>query len=265
MSRADFPFFFGHRLTLFLGLASLAVSALIAAPSLGRSPLTRYDALPLADERLPKPVWLPHCRMHVVEWRSSPALQAETSVGDQALSVIDATCRDAFARYGDFLRSEGLAQPRAEPTALPTMSLLPGNVLLDGKSLRALNDLGSRFEAVAPGCCYWGLYVESLNHIFLRNDPLVRAANGTLQANPRFVRTLTHELSHVLSTHLGVWDATSFDRERDERLAERFVSFMGMQFPVESSSEDLQFHLGSALPRETRGLAAQNEPRAISP
>jgi hypothetical protein len=83
--------------------------------------------------------------------------------------------------------------------------------------------------------CYWGLYVESINHIFLCNDPLIRVDGGALEANPRFVRTLTHELSHVLSTHLGVWDAVSFDRA---------VAFMGLQFPVESSSEDLELHLG---------------------
>jgi hypothetical protein len=259
MSRANLPAFLGHRLTLFLGLASLAVVALIAAPSLGRSPLTRYDALPLAGERLSEPFWLPHCGMHVVEWRSSPALRAETSVGDQALSVIDTTCRNAFARYGDFLHAQGLAQGRLQPTELPTISLLPGNVLLDGKSSRALNDLGSRFEAVAPGCCYWGLYVESINHIFLRNDPLTRGADGTLKPNLRFVRTLTHELSHVLATHLGVWDARSFDRDRDESLAEKFVAFMGIQFPVESSSEDLEFHFGALAPRLAGSEGAQGE------
>jgi hypothetical protein len=233
----------GWRLNRFVGVAALAVVALAAAPSLGRSSLTRYDALPSSRERLPQPVWLPHCRTHVVEWRPSPALRAETSVGDQALAVIDDTCRNAFARYGDFLREQGLKQSRVEPTALPTISLLPGNVLLDGKSLRALNDLGSRFEAVAPGCCYWGLYVESINHVFLRNDPLIRSENGSLQPNPRFIRTLTHELSHVLSSRLGVWDSASFDRDRDEALAEKFVAFMGIRFPVESSSEDLEFHL----------------------
>jgi hypothetical protein len=265
MSRADPGVFLGHRPTLLVGLAALAVIALIAVPSLGRSPLTRFDALPLAEERLAQPVWVPHCGMHVVEWRSSPALQAETSVGEQAISVIDATCRNAFARYGDFLRTQRLVPRRVEPTTLPTMSLLPGNVLLDGKSLRALNDLGSRFEAVAPACCYWGLYVESINHIFLRNDPLIRADGGALQANPRFVRTLTHELSHVLSTHLGVWDAVSYDRDRDERLAENFVAFMGLQSPVESSSEDLDFHLGRVSTHEIANATGQNVPKAISP
>ena len=57
-------------------------------------------------------------------------------------------------------------------------------MLLDGKSLRALNDLPSRFEAVAPGCCYWGLYVDSLNHLFLRNDPLIKDAGRQARAEP---------------------------------------------------------------------------------
>jgi len=262
MSRASAPVPPGHhRLTLFLGLASLAVIALVTAPSLGRSSITSLDALPLAQERLSQPVWLPHCGMQVVEWRASPALRAETSLGQQGLSVIDATCRDVFARYRDFLQVEGLKQVRLEPINLPTLSLLPGNVLLDGKSLRALNDLGSRFEAVAPGCCYWGLYVESLNHIFMRNDPLVRTNDGRLEPNLRFVRTLTHELSHVLSSRLGVWTAGSFDRERDESLAEKFVAFMGLRFPVESSSEDLDFHFGALRPN----LATQNVPKAKRP
>lgn len=264
MSRAKLPAFFSHRLTLLLGLASLGVVALLAAPSLGRSPLTRYDALPLADERLPKPVWLPHCGMHVVEWRSSPALPAETSMGDQAVTVIDTTCQNAFSRYGEFLRIQGLRPARATPEDLPTMSLLPGNVLLDGKAERALNDLGSRFEAVAPGCCYWGLYVESINHVFLRNDPLIRDESGKLKANSRFVRTLTHELSHVLSAHLGVWTTRPFDRDRDESLAEQFVAFMGIEFPVESSSEDLEFHLGAASRHDRKG-PLQKLPTASNP
>jgi hypothetical protein len=232
-----------------LAISSLAVMALLASSSQGRSPVTRLDALPLARERLAAPALLPYCGMEIVEWRPTPALLAETSMGKEALSVIDATCARAIARYPDFLRAEGLA-PSSAPTApMPTLSLLPGNVLLDGKSLRALNDLTSRFEAVAPGCCYWGLYVESLHHVFLRNDPLVRTDRGALEANPRFVRTLTHELSHVLSSRLGVWNARSFERERDEALAEKFVAFMGLNFPVESSSEDLRFHLGAAALR----------------
>jgi hypothetical protein len=232
------------RIPRLLACATLAMVAFVATPSAGRSSVTRFDALPRPDERLAQPIWLPHCGMRIVEWRSTAALRAETTVSDQALAVIDDACRDAFERYGDFLRAKKLPRLHVQPDVLPAISLLPGNTLLDGKSSRALNDLPSRFEAVAPGCCYWGLYVDSLNHLFVRNDPLIRDADGVLVANPRFVRTLTHEISHVLSSRLGVWDVVGYDRQRDEDLAEEFVSYMGMRFPAESSAEDLAFHRG---------------------
>lgn len=244
MSRQRPPFVLGSRIARFLACTTLAVVAFAATPSSGGSSLSRFDALPRPDERLTQPIWLPHCQMRIVEWRSTDALRAETSPTAQSLAAIDDTCRDAFDRYGDFLRSKRLPRLHAQPDFLPAISLLPGNTLLDGKSTRALNDIPSRFEAVAPGCCYWGLYVDSLNHLFLRNDPLIKDPDGTLAPNPRFVRTLTHEISHVLSARLGVWDAVGYDRQRDEDLAEDFVSYMGMHFPAESSAEDLDFHRG---------------------
>jgi hypothetical protein len=206
--------------------------------------------------------------MRVVEWRSTPALGAETASSDEALAVIDDTCREVFGRYQDFLREKRLPHLRGQADVLPAISLLPGNVLLDGKSHRALNDLPTRFESVAPGCCYWGLYVDSLNHLFVRNDPLTMGAGGKLEPNPRFVRTLTHELSHVLSSRLGVWDIAGYDRDRDEELAEQFVAFMGMHFPAESSAEDLAFHRrhgGSREPASANATAAQTEPSKTAP
>jgi len=229
-----------------LALAALGSLALVATPSLGRAPVGRLDALPRATERLAAPIWLPHCKMNIVEWRPTADLRSETSPGDRALAVIDETCRQAFDRYGDFLEHKSLSRVRATPEVLPAISLLPANVLLDGKAIRSLNDLPSRFEAVAPGCCYWGLYVDSLNHLFVRNDPLIKDATGNLAANPRFIRTLTHEISHVLSARLGVWDRVGYSRQRDEDLAEEFVAFMGMTFPAESSADDLAFHRGLA-------------------
>ncbi|HLK37488.1 MAG TPA: hypothetical protein VKU41_12100 [Polyangiaceae bacterium] len=237
-------FAFGSRHARLLGVITVALIALVATPSDGRSSVTRLDALPSSAERLPDPIWLPHCGMRIVEWRSTAALRPETTPGQEGFAVMNETCQRAFERYGEFLRSRRLPHLRAVADVLPTISLLPGNVLLDGKSQRALNDLPSRFEAVAPGCCYWGLYVDSLNHLFLRNDPLIRNTAGRLETNPRFVRTLTHELSHVLSSRLGVWDVVGYDRARDEDLAEEFVAFMGMRFPAESSAEDLAFHRG---------------------
>jgi hypothetical protein len=261
MSRPRFRKFFSHRVAQLLGCATLAVVAFASRPSSGGPQVTRLDALPRQGERLPKAVWLPRCGMNIVEWRSTDALKDETAQSDAALAVIENTCRDTFARYDAFLKSKKLPRLRERPDVLPAISLLPGNTLLDGKSARALNDLPSRFEAVAPGCCYWGLYVDTLNHLFLRNDPLLRDANGALVPNPRFVRTLTHEISHILSSRLGVWDVIGYDRQSDEALAEDFVTFMGMRFPAESSAEDLAYHRGGrrAPSDATASVAAKME------
>jgi hypothetical protein len=246
----------------FAGLLTCVILALLAfaaKPSAGRSSLSRSDALPRPQERLTQPIWLPHCQMRIVEWRPTYALLAETTPTSQSFATIDEACRDAFDRYDDFLRAKKLLRLHAQPDVLPAISLLPGNTLLDGKSTRALNDIPSRFEAVAPGCCYWGLYVDSLNHLFLRNDPLIKNAEGALVANPRFVRTLTHEISHVLSSRLGVWDVLGYDRKRDEDLAEEFVAYMGMRFPAESSAEDLEYHYGR-IPGAVSEAPVKTEP-----
>jgi hypothetical protein len=226
----------------------VALLAFVSTPSSGRVTASRFDALPRPGERLAQPIRFAHCPMSIVEWRSTVVLRDETMPTDQALAVIDDTCRKAFERYDEFLRVKHLPRRQGAPGVLPTISMLPGNTLLDGKTPRALNDMPTRFESVAPGCCYWGLYVDSLNHLFLRNDPLVRDGGGDLVANPRFVRTLTHEISHVLSSRLGVWDVVGYDRQRDENLAEAFVAFMGLDVPAESSAQDLAFHRGRALP-----------------
>lgn len=235
---------FASRAARIFACAALALIALTATSSAGGPSASRFDALPKPGERLAQPIWLPHCQMRIVEWRSTVVLRAETAPSDPALAVLDDTCRDAYERYGTFLQSKHLPRIHAAPDSMPAISLLPGNTLIDGKTPRALNDMPSRFESVAPGCCYWGLYVDSLNHLFLRNDPLLRNASGELVANPRFVRTLTHEISHVLSARLGVWEAVGYDRQRDEDLAEAFVEYMGMHFPAESSAEDLAYHRG---------------------
>jgi hypothetical protein len=264
---------FTSRFPRFIAVASLALVGLVATPSSGGPPVSRFDALPQPAEKLPQAVWLPHCGMKVVEWRTTSVLRAETTPTEQAYALLDDTCHDTFDRYTAFLRSKKLPRLRDLPSTMPAISLLPGNVLLDGKSLRALNDLPSRFEAVAPGCCYWGLYVDSLNHLFLRNDPLIKDHDGKLAPNPRFVRTLTHEISHVLSSRLGVWDVVGYDRQRDEDLAEDFVAYMGMHFPAESSAEDLAFHRGrvpydppGASPPPSNVLArARSVPQTVAP
>jgi hypothetical protein len=239
-----------------LALSTLAlIASITSSASGGGRAVTTVDALPRVSERLGKPIWVPHCRMWLVEWRPTPTLGAETTASEQAEAVIDGTCKEAFERYDAFLRSKGLPRLRSSPDVMPSISLLPANVLRDGKAERALNDLG-RFAAVAPGCCYWGLYVDGIRHLFLRNDPLVEDSRGALHTNPRFVRTLTHEISHVLSARLGVWDMVGYDRQRDENLAEEFVAFMGMRFPADTSDEDLAFHGDLRGPQGADGTLA---------
>ncbi len=254
------------RVARFVAVASIAVLAFLARSSAGGPQPSRFDALPRASEKLARSIWLPECGMSIVEWRSTPSLHDETTESDAALAVMEDTCRDTFARYDAFLKAKKLRRLRDRPDVLPEISLLPGNTLLDGKSPRALNDLPTRFEAVAPGCCYWGLYVDTLNYLFLRNDPLMKDAAGALVPNPRFVRTLTHEISHILSSRLGVWDVVGYDRQHDEGLAEEFVAFMGMTFPAESSAEDLAYHRGArrqvplAAPVATANAGAKEVP-----
>jgi hypothetical protein len=232
-----------------LAITTLALLGAAAPPSAGQARLSPADALPRGGERLAQPIRVPHCGMTIVEWRSTVVLREETTPSDSAVALMDRTCLEAFGRYGEFLRARGLPQLRSNPGILPAISLLPGNTLLDGETSRALNDLASRFGAVAPGCCYWGLYVESINHLFLRNDPLMKDGAGTLVPNPQFVRTMTHEISHVLSSQLGVWEAVGYDRQRDEDLAEEFVAYMGMHVPTESSAKDLALHGAQPVPR----------------
>lgn len=228
-------------------LATLTVSSIVAVvPSDAcadrrRSP-SPDDALPRGRERLARPFVLPHCGA-IVEWTPTPQLRAETSPSPRALRVIEDTCAKAIAMYPAFLDSLGLpyhALPTLGP--LPEMSLLPANVLLDGSAPRHLNDLATRFGAVADACCYWGLYVDGLAHLFLRNDPLVRGDGGKLRPNEQFVRTLEHELAHFLNSRLGVLEYA--DRKRDEELAEEFVAYLdaGTRAPPESSWDDLAHH-----------------------
>jgi len=143
-----------------LACATLVLLALVVTPSFGGAPNSPFDALPRPGERLGQPIWLPHCQMRIVEWRATVALDEETAPTDRARAVLDETCREAYERYGDFLRAQRLPRSHAQPDVLPAISLLPGNTLLDGKAPRALNDVPTRFESVAPVCCYWGLYVD---------------------------------------------------------------------------------------------------------
>lgn len=232
------------RLARYVVAFVIVIGCVLAAPSAGARG-SHDDALPTRAERLPEPLALPHCAgASIVEWKPTSEFAADTTPSPQALEVIDDTCRRALERYPEFLRERGIAALRDKPARMPRVSLLPGNVLVDGLDSRNLNDVSGRFSGVAQRCCYWGLYVETLHHLFVRNDPLVHdLRSGSAQTNPRFVRTLLHELAHVLNAQLGVWEAMGeHDRDLDERLAEEWVGWLGIRFPTESSSDDYALH-----------------------
>jgi hypothetical protein len=225
-----------------LGVLAGVLASPVPLATAGSRPPTAADALPRPRELLPHPIPTRHCGV-IVEWKATDLFREETTPSAQAIGELDDACHTAIDRYPEFLRHSHVPYARTTPPSMPPMSLLPGNVLVDGKDARNLNDLPGRFAAVTERCCYWGLYVDSINHLFVRNDPLIRDSHsGELHANPRFLRTFYHELAHVLNARLGVlqW----IDRQRDEELAEEFVAYLGITFSTESSSEDLAFHEG---------------------
>jgi hypothetical protein len=251
------------RLHLVFTLVPLVLAIVCIAPG-APAGVQSGAALPTAAERLPQAIVLPHCGgARIVEWKATGTLMAETQPNADAIAMIDEVCRRAMSEYPAFLKSRNIVPRRSAPDAMPEFSLLPGNALRDGMRSRNLNDLPGRFGGVVAKCCYWGLYVDGLRHVFMRNDPLVRdAKSGEVHRNPRFLRTLVHELGHILSARMGVWDL-AHDRDRDEALAEEFVDFYGIRAPVDSAEDDLVAH--GDKPKSAGELAARKalaSPRA---
>ncbi len=199
------------RLARFLAFATVASLAFFARPSDARAPPTRFDALPRASERLQEPdTWLPHCKMRIVEWRPTAALRAETTMSEQALQVMDDTCQNAFGRYAEFLRARRLPRLRGEPDVLPTISLDPGNTLLDGKSPRALNDLPTRFEAVAPGMLLLGSLRRSAHESVRPQRPPHQERQRRAGGEPA-VRAHAHSRDLARAEALGSASGTSWE------------------------------------------------------
>lgn len=195
-------------------------------------------ALPLEMERLAQPIVVTDCPgLRIVEWRPSSWFPGvNTARSDDGVRVIVKSCKAAFARYPEFLRSRKLAF--TEQSFSVDMALMPANTVADGKDARNLNDLNGRFQVVSPNVTSWGVYDSPLSVLFLRNDPIYKV-DGKVVPNKYFVRTFVHELAHVLNDKWGVkaryFPHTPAD---DEALAEAWVSYLGITFKTESSSED---------------------------
>ena len=233
-----------------LASAALAALGLGTSPSAGRSS-SQADALPRADEGLVAPIRsLPHCGMPIVEWRPTSSLAAETTPSELALAVVDEACAKAFDRYDAFLRAQHLPQPRPTPGVLPAMSFLPANVALDGASPRALNDVPSRFEAVAPGAATGdSTSSRSITSFFSQRSAHEGPLRGRLSQSALRPDPDARDLARPELPPRRVVRRPLRPAARDEDLAEAFVVYMGMTFPVESSRPRI---LPSIFPRSRR-------------
>lgn len=215
-----------------VGASSLSATG-PAAP--GATPPSAV-ALPVATEKLPEQITLSECpRLRIVEWRATSTLPY-TAKSDAGVAVIEKACKLALARYPAFLKSKGLSFTRAALSV--DVALMPANTILEGKDPRNLNDTKGRFQVVQPTCCSWGIFDAPLSFLFLRNDP-VYDRGGVISTNKFFVRTLLHEMAHVLNDKWQV-KTRHFpgNDQRDEEIAEEWVSFLGIRYKTESSSED---------------------------
>jgi len=193
-------------------------------------------ALPLASEKLGKPIQLSGCPgLRVVEWRASQEW-SYTSQSDDGVKVMEKACQTTLVRYPEFLRSKKL-EFKQESFSVD-MALIPANTIGDGKGSRNMNDVNGRFQIVQPNCCSWGIYDSQLSFLFLRNDP-ISIRGGMSVTNKYFVRTFVHELGHVLNHKWHVKERYFPNNpSEDEKLVEEWVSYLGITFATESSSED---------------------------
>lgn len=222
-----------------LGLSGVLLATILTIGHSAGASKTTPVALPTAAERLAQPISFADCRgLRVIEWRASKEFPftAHSSDGEK---VIGKACKTAFTKYPDFLRSKGLTF-REEAFTID-MSLIPANTIADGKEPRNMNDVDGRFQIVQPNCCSWGIYDYSLSYLFLRNDP-ISIVGGKNEVNKYFVRTFLHEMAHVFNDKWHVKEAYFPNApDKDEALAEEWVSYLGIKFKTESSSEDWSF------------------------
>jgi hypothetical protein len=184
--------------------------------------------------------------LRIVEWRATSTL-AYTAKNAAGVAVIENACKTALARYPAFLRSKGFTFTRDAFSV--DVALMPANTLLGGTDTRNLNDTTGRFLIVQPNCCSWGIYDAPLSFLFLRNDPIYDRG-GAISTNKYFVRTLLHEMAHVLNDKWHV-RGQNFpgNIDRDEEVAEEWVSYLGIRYKTESSSEDFGFKAPANPPR----------------
>jgi hypothetical protein len=213
-----------------------AAPATVTPPSLAASAASApsSSAAPLPSERLAAPILICDA-VQVIEWRASRHFASGAS--PDAVKALSQLCKKAIENYPAFLAHKRFKHER-RPLRID-VSLLPANILLDGKESRNLNDVPFRFHDSVNNCCYWGLYVDVSNALYLRND-VITMVDGKASIYSRFARTFFHEMGHVMNHQWRVRELNlAGGQDRDEVLTEEWVTWLGYQFKTESSEDDL--------------------------
>jgi hypothetical protein len=218
----------------------------------GAPPPPAFDMAPLSEERLTQPLPIDGCPLTIVEWKTSSSQPSTTSRSPEALAYIGRLCKTALEKYPQFVESRyDYHVPRLLKASVhATASILPANVLLDGKQYRNLNDFAYRFSTVKEGGWLWGYYHYRMRHVFLRNDILAQssaqlASNSggpisTTCPHEMFRRTFLHEMAHVLNHQWGLLETKLGNRvDSDEHVANEFVTWLGLDSNAGSSADAL--------------------------
>lgn len=220
--------------------AALMLCLFLAAPAAHAE--SQPASEPTASEQLASPVHLDKCAgVSIVEWRPS-RLSDVTKPSEAGILVVAKTCAFAIKKYPDFLKSKGYVFVQHPVSA--RIMMMPANNMADGHDPRNLNDTKGRFLNVQPKCCSWGIYDTPTKAIFLRNDPLLPSKEGS-KHNRYFMRTMLHEFAHLLN-HQWEVRARNFPYDKDaanavdERVAEEWVAWLGIDFGTDSAEENLQ-------------------------
>lgn len=185
-----------------------------------------FLAYPKQSELLPNAITFTNCPdVSIVEWKSN---SVGSELNDDSKKAFEAACQIAFDKFPVFLKEKYNITFNKKSFSIKA-SVLPANPYYDGKKIRNLNDSNYRFSSIRKKdeCCYWGFFMHSSNHLFIRNDIYVIKDNKKL-LNKKFMETVIHELIHVQTDKFKI-NINYFDGsdEKDEKLAQEFTTWLG--------------------------------------
>lgn len=184
------------------------------------------DYRPLPAERLDEPIELADCQpFFIVEWRSTPGLEARTGPSPRAVEVANRMCARAVKAFFPFAVSRGLRPGPPTIHRIP-VCLMPGRGAV-GKAYRNLNDTLWRFahrrHRTDTGGDLWGYFHHNAPYVFLLNDVF----NAKGQPTRGFAMVFSHEIWHAMAHRHRLYRKKGA-HERDEELARDFTESLGL-------------------------------------